>query len=216
LSYCFSALMGYVLGCINPAYMLGRKKGVDVKKNGSGNAGASNIVILFGNKAGLIVALLDIFKAFFATTLAKVLFPGIAYAEIVSGSACILGHMFPVEMRFKGGKGFACLGGMLLALSARLFVLLLLLTLAVAFITNYVFMAAMFAAVAVPVSYAILVRDWIPLFIMLIITAAICFRPRENLQRFRAGYEAEFSALWQREKYLMPAERKTGVSPDES
>ena len=66
MEYLYCVLIGYFVGCFNPSYILGRIKGVDVKKKGSGNAGASNALMLFGKLMGVICALIDIFKTFFA------------------------------------------------------------------------------------------------------------------------------------------------------
>ena len=113
MAYFLSVLIGYAFGCINPAYLLGRAKGHNVKKEGSGNAGASNAAILLGVRWGVIVALIDIFKAFFSMRIAGALFPGVPFAPVCAGSACIMGHLYPVTMRFRGGKGLAALGGVM-------------------------------------------------------------------------------------------------------
>lgn len=106
---------GYFIGCINPAFIIGRIKGYDVRSSGSKNAGASNTVIMAGKLAGVLVALLDIFKAALSWRLCQALFPQFALAGILGGVACILGHMFPVFLHFCGGKGLACIGGVVLA-----------------------------------------------------------------------------------------------------
>ena len=106
-----SALLGYAIGNFSPAAIIGLIKGYNVHSEGSGNAGASNTVILGGKMAGLLVALLESFKAWAAWKLAEHMAPGIAFAGAIGGTACTLGHMYPALMRFKGGKGFACLSG---------------------------------------------------------------------------------------------------------
>ena len=119
------ALIGYFIGCVNPAVAVGRLKGYDPNKSGSGNPGASNTVIMAGTGAGLAVALFDIFKAAAACRLAAYLFPELRLAAPVAGSACILGHIFPFYMKFRGGKGLACMGGLVLAYDWRVFLILL-------------------------------------------------------------------------------------------
>lgn len=113
--------MGYLIGCISPSYLIGRKKGYDVRTSGSCNAGASNTVIMAGKAAGIFVALFDILKATAACKLGAVLLPELEYAWQITGVSCVVGHMFPVFLGFRGGKGFACLGGVVLAHSAKVF-----------------------------------------------------------------------------------------------
>lgn len=118
-------LMGYLIGCISPSYLIGRKKGYDVRTSGSCNAGASNTVIMAGKAAGIFVALFDILKATAACKLGAALLPELEYAWQIAGVSCVAGHMFPVFLGFRGGKGFACLGGVVLAHSAKVFLLML-------------------------------------------------------------------------------------------
>ena len=100
-----SLIIGYFFGCINFSYIVSRIKGFDIRKFGSGNAGASNVVIVIGKKAGLFVALVDIFKAFLAYKLAQYLFPdaylnGVSYAGMIAGVGAVLGHIFPFYLGF--------------------------------------------------------------------------------------------------------------------
>ena len=126
LSVILCALLGYLLGCINPAYLIARARGFDIRSRGSGNAGASNAVITMGKAAGVFSAIIDIFKAWLAVCLATRYFTalsvgGIPVAGEIAGVACILGHMFPFFMAFRGGKGFACMAGMILYMDWRAF-----------------------------------------------------------------------------------------------
>lgn len=101
--------IGYCVGIINPSYILSRMKGFDIREKGSGNAGASNATLVFGKGVGILCALFDIFKAYIANRVSISLYPQLKEAGIITGSACIIGHMFPVTMNFRGGKGLACL-----------------------------------------------------------------------------------------------------------
>ena len=105
MAYFLAIGLGYLLGCSNMAYWLSRIKNVDIRKNGSGNLGASNATVLLGWGAGVIVALHDIGKAVLAVILTKLLFPEAEYAAAAAGVACVLGHIFPFYLKFKGGKG---------------------------------------------------------------------------------------------------------------
>lgn len=110
-----AAGLGYAIGNLNPAYVMGLRKGYDIRKKGSGNAGATNLMILEGKKAGAFVMCFDISKAAVSVGLARKLFLQSKYAGEAAGAACVLGHMYPALMHFRGGKGLACLGGVILA-----------------------------------------------------------------------------------------------------
>ena len=105
-----AAGLGYAIGNLNPAYVMGLRKGYDIRKKGSGNAGATNLMILEGKKAGAFVMCFDISKAAVSVGLARKLFLQSGYAGEAAGVGCILGHMYPALMHFRGGKGLACLG----------------------------------------------------------------------------------------------------------
>lgn len=117
MHFVICAFIGYLIGNINPAYIISRLNGFDIREHGSGNAGASNAVITMGKRVGLFIALFDISKGAVATLIGARLFPRYALAKIISGSFCILGHIFPILMNFYGGKGLASLAGMILSYS---------------------------------------------------------------------------------------------------
>lgn len=152
--------MGYLIGCISPSYLIGRKKGYDVRTSGSCNAGASNTVIMAGKAAGIFVALFDILKATAACKLGAVLLPELEYAWQITGVSCVVGHMFPVFLGFRGGKGFACLGGMVLAHSAKVFLLMLAIAVLIGFASNYIAISTVSMSVIWPVYYGTTTGNW--------------------------------------------------------
>ena len=93
LLLCF--IIGYALGNLNMALMLSKLKGFDIRDEGTGNAGASNVTVIMGKKFGIITAVFDMLKASAAVMAAGALFPDVKNAGIIAGSACILGHIFP-------------------------------------------------------------------------------------------------------------------------
>lgn len=112
-------LVGYAFGLIQTSYILGRANGIDIREHGSGNAGTTNTLRVLGKKAGLIVFLCDILKGFVAVTLVyfilKDRYPDeILLLKLYTGLGVILGHNFPFYLKFKGGKGIAAMGGMIL------------------------------------------------------------------------------------------------------
>lgn len=200
LSVILCILMGYFIGCINPAYLFARIRGFDIRKTGSGNAGASNAVIVMGKAVGIISAILDIAKGVLSVRLAMLLFPALVYAGEIAGVACILGHIFPVFMGFRGGKGLAALGGVILAFDPRVFLIMLLLEILLIFITDYICFTAITASVIFPILHGFMTGRVIGALILAIAVPAILYKHMENLRRIKAGTEAHFSLLWHRDK----------------
>ena len=193
-----SALIGYLLGGVNPAVIVGRLKGYDPKKSGSGNPGASNTVIMAGKLAGLFVALLDILKAAVSCWVAAALFPKLRAASLIAGVACILGHMFPVFLRFHGGKGLACMGGVVLAYDPKTLLLMLGIALVIGLVTNYVCIATTTMAAVWPTYYGLVTGWWAGAAILAIPFVPILLRHLENFRRIRTGEELRLSFLWNR------------------
>jgi glycerol-3-phosphate acyltransferase PlsY len=206
-----SALLGYLIGGINPAYLIAKYKGFDIRKRGSGNAGASNAVITMGKKVGAISAILDIFKAYLAVTIAGVLFPNVSLAKVVMGISCILGHIFPIYMRFRGGKGLASLGGVILAFHPIVFVILLSVELIIVLIVDYICIVPITASVAFPFIYMSMTKDSIGAILYGLLAIVIFSKHIENLKRIRSGTEAHFSFLWRRKKEI----ERLGGNPDD-
>lgn len=104
MNYLFIVLMAYLIGCSNMAVYIAKFKKVDLRKNGSGNPGASNAAIVMGWRAGIAVGIHDIGKAWLAVFLAGLLFPQLPAAREAAGVACVLGHIFPFYMRLEGAR----------------------------------------------------------------------------------------------------------------
>lgn len=193
---------GYFIGCINPAFIIGRIKGYDVRSSGSKNAGASNTVIMAWKLAGVLVALLDIFKAALSWRLCQALFPQFALAGILGGVACILGHMFPVFLHFCGGKGLACIGGVVLAYDPATFLIMLAITCVIGFATNYIAIATVSIAAIWPVYYGVTTGFWAGAAVLAVPFVPILLRHMTNFRRIRAGEELRLNFLWKKDSEL--------------
>lgn len=137
-------LTGYLLGSLSPSALLGKIKQADLRSQGTKNLGASNTMLVIGKKFGALVMIFDIFKGFFAAKLAKILFPQLAFAQLLAGLSAVVGHIFPFYLKFKGGKGLAAFGGMVLACDPLVFLCLLVLGIILMLLTN--------ASAAMPIS----------------------------------------------------------------
>lgn len=204
-------IIGYLIGTVNPSYITGRIRGMDIRENGSGNAGASNVIILVGKSVGAVCAILDIMKAYLAYNLCAALFPSVAAAGILAGAGCMLGHIFPVWMGFRGGKGLACLGGTILAYNWKMFLMFLLAEILVVLAVGYICVVAISASIAFPMVYAFSGGHAAGVIALAVLAVVILLRHRENFTRIREGRELKVYYLWSKKKEL----ERIGVKPDE-
>ncbi len=113
--------IGYAFGLIQTAYIYGKMHHIDIREHGSGNAGTTNALRTLGKKAGLIVFLGDLLKVVVATIVVRLIFKdshpeSLTLLVLYAGFGAVLGHNFPVYLKFKGGKGIAATGGLIIAL----------------------------------------------------------------------------------------------------
>lgn len=193
-----SAGIGYALGSINPAYIIGRRNGYDIREKGSGNAGASNIMILEGKAAGAFVTAFDMSKAAVAVKISQELFPEYESAGETAGAAAIWGHMFPAHMGFKGGKGLACLGGTVLAFGVSDFSLMMLAELSILIATKYLCFVPISASVIYPIYRGLTTGNWKGAAILGSVAPPILIKHIENLKRISEGKEFKVSYLWKK------------------
>lgn len=196
------SLIGYLFGNINAAYIISKFRGFDIRDRGSGNAGASNVIITIGKKAGLITAVFDITKAAVAAVTAAYLFPGLRYSRILGGSACIIGHIFPFLMRFHGGKGLACLAGMILSYNPHIFLLLLAIEIFLGFGLDYICVVPITGSLLFTGIYAFITGDAAGTVILASVSLIILYKHIENLHRIQLGTEAHISFLWKKDQEI--------------
>lgn len=189
MGYLWTILLGYFLGCSNMAVYIAKLKKVDLRSNGSGNPGTSNAVILMGWKIGILVGLHDIGKAYLAVALAKLLFPELAAVAEVAGIACVLGHIFPFYLKFKGGKGFASYIGMTLALNWKFALIVMVVVAFITLVTDYLVLGTFTTILAVPVYMGIATKSLLAVLILCVGTAVIFYKHRENMVRLYKGTE---------------------------
>ena len=195
-------LLGYLIGCVSPSYLIGKLRGYDVRQSGSGNAGASNTVIMAGKFLGFIVALLDILKAAGTWWLCAALFPELAAAGPLAGVSCLLGHLFPIFLHFRGGKGLACLGGLALATSPKTLLILFGVALLIAVLTNYVCVVTVTMSAVVPVYYWFLTGFLLGALILAVPVVPIFLKHLINFRRIREGKELRLSYVFNKQKEL--------------
>lgn len=189
MGYLIIILGAYLLGSSNLALYLFKWKKVDARNNGSGNLGASNATVLLGWSAGIAVAIHDIGKAAVSVILARILFPNLEYAGAAAGVACVLGHIFPFYLKFRGGKGFASYLGMTLALNWKFALVILVLVGIAMVVTDYIVAGTTLTILSTPVYMGIITHNLILALILCIATAVIIYKHRENYVRIWNGTE---------------------------
>jgi len=186
-------VLGYLIGSIPFALVLARYRGLDLRKVGSGNLGAANVLRASGAAAGVIVALLDITKGALSVILAEQLSEGSA-VPAVAGLAAIVGHIYPIWLRFRGGKGVATAFGVFAVLTPVAAAPAFAAFIASVWITRYISLGSVIASVVLPpIAYA----TGSPAPIVGAAVAAsilIVFRHRSNLARLASGTERRIGA----------------------
>lgn len=192
LWYFSCILIGYLLGNINTAAIIARCKGFDIRSKGSGNAGASNAFLTMGKKAAVCSALVDILKAFLPVCLLLhvISYPqACSHLPVVTGVSVILGHMFPFWMQFRGGKGFASLLGMVLALKWQFFLFCIGILAIILLATRYIAVATMICAASLPVFWFFQTGDLLEVLILAVLAVIIIFKHTPNIKRIMNGTE---------------------------
>ena len=204
LSYLIAAVVGYLLGSCPNGLIVSRARGIDIRKHGSGNIGATNVLRVLGKKLGYLVFALDTAKGLVAVILAywivHAVQPAPFHPELIgigAGVACILGHTFPVWLGFRGGKGVATSAGVLLGLMPVAVLSVFVVWLFLFKTTRYVSVASIGAAVSLPIFVLLYLNfkmltgpSLLPFSIL--IAAVVIWRHRSNMQRLFQGKEQRF------------------------
>jgi glycerol-3-phosphate acyltransferase PlsY len=183
-----SILAGYLAGSVPFAFLLAKRAGIDVRRAGSGNVGAANVLRTAGVWRGVLVMSLDVAKGAFAVALAHFSSGGGAVVPL-TGAAAVVGHIYPVWLRFHGGKGVAVAAGVFAMLSPAATVIAICLFLIIVWTTRYVSLGSVAATLALPPA------AWLTGSPNAVVGAAagtaglILFRHRANLRRLRSGTE---------------------------
>jgi glycerol-3-phosphate acyltransferase PlsY len=200
------ALVAYLLGSVIGSLLLGSLRGVDIRTQGSGNAGGTNALRTQGWAFALGVIVVDVGKALLAVGwLPGLALPGIGidpgvdrqWLAVVCAAAVVFGHVYPVWHEFRGGKGAATLIGAVAVLAPMTLVPLLLMWLATVMLTGYVGLGTMLGTATVPLYFAFAVPRSVPLVVFgLVMAAFIVFTHRSNVRRMRDGVENRARRLW--------------------
>ena len=184
--------VAYLFGSVPSSVWIGKKfYGIDVREHGSGNAGFTNTVRLLGWRAGLPVFLLDILKGYMAVTLLRffnVYIPGTAdfvNFQLILGAAAVVGHIFPVYVGFKGGKGVATLLGLLLAIQPQPTLICIGIFVVVFLTTRYVSLSSMVAGISFPILIIFVFKTTISSLVIfsMIVSILLVLTHQKNIER---------------------------------
>jgi len=183
------SVLGYLLGSIPFGLVLTKMAGLgDLRSIGSGNIGATNVLRTGNKKLAAATLLLDALKATAAAVIADRVFGG--DAGLIGGFAAFIGHLFPVWLGFKGGKGVATYIGMLLGVAPLMALIFAIVWLSVAFIARYSSLSALVATLVIPVALWILGVEEAAL-VTAVMTVITYWRHKQNIERLIAGTESK-------------------------
>lgn len=186
------AIIAYFIGNFSSAYILGKLyKKKDIRNYGSGNAGATNALRVFGLKIGIIAFIFDILKGFIAVKVGKSImgFDG----GLVAGLFVVIGHNWPIFLKFKGGKGIASSLGVMLYLNPSTTIICMIIGFSIIAKTRYVSLGSIVATGLVPIVGLFMKKPFdLKFFLFTIILASMAIlRHRSNIRRLLAGEESK-------------------------
>lgn len=199
-------LISYLIGAIPWGYLIGKRHGVDIRKLGSRNIGATNVTRVIGKWNGRLCFILDFLKGFIPVLVVTVLLQNkyindpYRITQMAAALCAVLGHMFPVYLWFRGGKGVATAAGALLALAPFAFIIAGIVWVAVYLLSRYVSLASLSAAVVLPVCATLI--SWLGrpnyyhspyvLAFLYFLSVLTILRHSANIKRLINGTESKF------------------------
>lgn len=186
-------VFAYLLGSVPTGYILGSWAGIDVRKAGSGNIGATNVARLIGKRQGILTLIADVAKGFIPVFLATHL--GLSSGLIaLTGVAAFLGHLYPVFLKFRGGKGVSTALGVFLGVAPWATAVLAVIFTVAMLTSRTVSLSAMIAAAAAPIALWWFSYPAVFVAMSVVLALLIIWRHRANIRRLLAGTEPKFAA----------------------
>ncbi|WP_425438862.1 glycerol-3-phosphate 1-O-acyltransferase PlsY [Pelagirhabdus alkalitolerans] len=192
--YVMLIILAYLIGSIPSGLIVGKQfYQIDIREHGSGNLGGTNAFRVLGKKPGLIVTLADILKGTLAASL-PLIFNQPEISGLVIGIAAVVGHMFPIFAKFKGGKAVATSGGMILGVSPFIFVVILATFFVSLYLSKYVSLSSIITCIVAVITASVM-RDTGLVILTLILTIFIVYRHTANIKRIKNGTEPKITWL---------------------
>jgi glycerol-3-phosphate acyltransferase PlsY len=207
LAFVVVACVCYLIGSVPSGYLAGRIAGVDIRKEGSGNIGATNVTRVLGKRYGYPVFIADVSKGFCAvwlsTQICHYFFPpsnDCQILQIVGAIFCVVGNAFSVWLNFRGGKGVATSAGLLFALTPLATLIGVVVWIVTFKITRYVSVASIMATIVLPISIATIMHfrhtnGTVILYFSIALAVVVILRHRSNISRLMRGTEQRFEEI---------------------
>lgn len=193
-------VIGYVCGLIQNGRYISKFLGVDITSKGSGNVGATNVLRVMGTKTGLIVFVLDMLKGFIPCLAARLIFKEDIFV-LYMGFGVLLGHCFPIQFGFKGGKGISSAIGFIFVFDYRVALCMIAIFLICVVISRYISLGSVVAAIAFPVlTFFINRQSTEGMILIIIMVCMVLFRHSSNVKRIFNGTENKFSFTSKQQK----------------
>lgn len=190
--YFFFPLLGYFLGSIPFGLVISKLAGTDVRKQGSKNIGATNVSRVLGKKLGFLTLVLDCLKGYLSMYLAAVFLPEADSVELIvalSGIMAVVGHMFPIFLKFRGGKGVATGLGVFLFLSPAAIAISLVVFIGSVILTGFVSVGSLLASGLIPLWLYLLGCSKVTITASAVVALLIWIKHHENIGRLLKGEE---------------------------
>lgn len=197
-----SVVIGYIFGLIQTGYLYGKANHIDIRNHGSGNAGTTNALRTLGWKAGVITFIGDSLKCIAAVMIVRLLFrqnAQVSLLAIYAGLGAVLGHNYPVHLKFKGGKGIAATAGLVLAINPIMFLTIAVVFIGIVLVTQYVSLGSLIIMVLFVIEVIFMGQtgrlglsgaSLYEYYVIAVILAILAFwRHRANIQRLLNGTE---------------------------
>lgn len=195
LNILYAVILAYVIGSIPTSFLIGKARGIDVRQEGSGNVGATNVLRAVGKLPALITLVVDVAKGIIAVTLLASAF----YAKgapitfnvfrALLGLSAIVGHNWSIFLKFKGGKGVATSCGVLMILLPKATAIAILVFLITLWLTRYVSLGSILLSATVPIAAALLGREIELVILAVTLCILISYRHKANIKRLLRGAE---------------------------
>ncbi|KGA98910.1 glycerol-3-phosphate acyltransferase [Alkalihalobacillus alcalophilus ATCC 27647 = CGMCC 1.3604] len=203
----FAGIISYLFGCLHGSQIVGKIKKVDIKNAGVKNAGASNTTILLGWKYGIIVALIDILKAVIPVVVIQMIASHYGVTKEVMntlvylvGFLVVIGHIYPVTMKFNGGKGTASMVGVLLAIDWKLVLIGIITLVLITLISDYLVVGVIAMYAAFVITTIIFDFGTYSILIAILLTLLSVYKHLENYRRIANKTERTISSMIKKKK----------------
>lgn len=192
-------IIGYFIGCIQSAYLVGKLMGhIDIRQYGSGNAGSTNVLRVMGKKAALFTFVSDVLKPLVAILICRIIFKNELKVLIIlyAGLGVIIGHIWPVFLKFKGGKGVASAVSLIYfgLLDWRITAIMIVIWLVSVGITKYVSLGSVLFSISIPILLAVFSYNTECIVLGLAIMILIVYKHMPNIKRLLSGTESKLGS----------------------